>query len=276
MTPPPDSTIDVNAIANAIWYHTIDLPGGTTTPGRYDLRKIVSDLPWPDLRCTRCLDVGSRDGFLAFEMERRGAAEVISLDIEDPTDVDFPAFRPRAELIKQDLDNGSRAFELAARALHSRVQRQSVSVYKLQPQEVGTFDFAVLGTLLLHLRDPVAALTALRGVLTGSLLVNEAVIPSLDLFRRRPVAQAVMFPGHPFWWLANPRGLAQLLVAAGFEVVVSGRPYILPNGPGAPRRRLRQCFRRPLSDIPHNIVQTRGDLHCWILARPALRSRTER
>jgi len=264
-----DPMIDVDAIAKARWYHTIDLPGGITTAGRYDHRKIVENLPWPDLEGSRCLDVGGRDGFFAFEMERRGAAEVISLDIESPADLDFPAFRPDPAPVQQDLANGDRAFRLARAALQSRVERKALSVYKLQSDTIGTFDFAVMGTILLHLQDPVGALAAIRAVLTGPLLVNEAVNPTLDLFRRRPVAEALMFPGRPFWWLVNPRGLARLVTAGGFEVVKSGRPCMLPNGSGAQRPPLLACLRRPLRDIPRNIIQRRGELHCWVLARPA-------
>ena len=38
-------------------------------------------MPWPDVRGKRCLDVGTYDGFLAFELERRGAASVVATDI---------------------------------------------------------------------------------------------------------------------------------------------------------------------------------------------------
>ena len=66
-----------------LWYHTLELAPGVVTPGWFDLRPIVSLLPWPDVRGKRCLDVGTYDGFLAFELERRGAAEVVATDISD-------------------------------------------------------------------------------------------------------------------------------------------------------------------------------------------------
>ncbi|MBA2372237.1 MAG: hypothetical protein H0V71_11415 [Chloroflexi bacterium] len=264
----PDCNELVPAITQLRWYHTIDLGGGVTTPGRYDHRPIVNALPWPDLRGLRCLDVGSRDGFFAFEMERRGAAEVVSLDIDDPSDVDFPGFRPPEDDIKHELDLGNRAFEFARAALGSRVQREMLSVYKLQPEAFGTFEFATLGTLLLHLRDPVRALSAVKTVLAGPLLLNEAIAPNLNVIRRRPVAEAVMPPGLPFWWCVNPGGLERLVNAAGFEVAARGRPYILRNGQGAQRPKLRHCFRRPFRDTLSNLIKMRGDLHYWLLARP--------
>ena len=75
------------------WYHTIDIAPGVATPGWFDLRSVVDLMPWPDVRGKRCLDIGTFDGFYAFELERRGAAEVVAVDIEDlralawPTDV---------------------------------------------------------------------------------------------------------------------------------------------------------------------------------------------
>ena len=64
------------------WYHTLDLPGGVETPGEYDLRPTIPRLPLPaGMSGMRCLDVGSRDGFYAFEMERRGATDIIAVSV---------------------------------------------------------------------------------------------------------------------------------------------------------------------------------------------------
>ena len=41
-----------------------------------------------DLSGLRCLDVGTMDGFWAFEMERRGAASVTAIDLDDPNALD--------------------------------------------------------------------------------------------------------------------------------------------------------------------------------------------
>jgi tRNA (mo5U34)-methyltransferase len=250
------------------WYHTIDLPGGSSTAGEYDLRPIVDRLPWPaTLAGKRCLDIGSRDGFYAFHMERLGAAEVLSLDLADPELIDFPGPRPARESIAAELAAGNRAFEAAREALGSRVERSHVGVYGLPDSGHGRFDFAVVGTLLHHLRDPARALAAARSVLDGSLLVNDAVIPGLDSLRRRPLAELLDYPG-PFWALPNPAGLRRMVEAAGFEVIEAGRPYLIPRGeaPGAPT--LRVCFGRPLRDVPRRLLARRGTLHAWVLGRP--------
>src|SRR5437660_4420517 len=77
-------------ITTHLWYHTLELAPGVVTPGWFDLRPILGVLPWPDVRGKRCLDIGTYDGFLAFEMERRGAAEVIAIDIPNHLDWDWP------------------------------------------------------------------------------------------------------------------------------------------------------------------------------------------
>src|SRR5438045_6918826 len=117
-----------------LWYHTLELPHGIVTPGWFDLRPIVERMPWPDVKGKRCLDVGTYDGFLAFELERRGAAEVMATDISDHAQWDWPA-RLRAEgperlaaLVGAEKGTG---FRVAAEALGSSARREEVSVYDL-------------------------------------------------------------------------------------------------------------------------------------------------
>src|SRR3989442_7651422 len=73
-----------------LWYHSIEVEPGLVTPGWFDLRPVVDRLPWPDVRGRRCLDVGTYDGFLAFELERRGASEVVATDIGGHEQWDWP------------------------------------------------------------------------------------------------------------------------------------------------------------------------------------------
>src|SRR3954467_3886756 len=114
------------------WYHTLELPEGLVTPGEYDLRPIVDRLPWPEsLAGMRCLDVGSRDGFYAFEMERRGAAEVVSPDVDAPSAYHLPEPAPTGGDPAAEVEAGKRAFETAHTALDSKVQRVYRSVYDL-------------------------------------------------------------------------------------------------------------------------------------------------
>ena len=73
-SPPTDlAALREEVAAYPLWYHTMELGPGIVTRGWFDLRPIVERMPWPDVRGKRCLDIGTYDGFLAFELERRGA-----------------------------------------------------------------------------------------------------------------------------------------------------------------------------------------------------------
>src|SRR3954447_19987786 len=111
-------------VAALEWYHTIELAPGLETPGWHDLRPIAGDVPFPaSLAGKRCLDVGTSDGFWAFEMERRGAAEGVALDLDDPASYDWPEPRPAEPTLPANREAGPNpAFRLAHEALGSSVE----------------------------------------------------------------------------------------------------------------------------------------------------------
>src|SRR5690606_26550847 len=140
-------------ISSIGWYHTIDLGHGVATPGFIDNRATVPLFGLPeDMTGMRCLDIGTYDGFWAFEMERRGASEVIGIDIDSPRDQDIPR-RYREEVLARshgDADKivgewdekGSEVglqfpgegFHLAREILGSRARREVLNVYDLCPE----------------------------------------------------------------------------------------------------------------------------------------------
>src|SRR5262245_15201321 len=70
--------------------HTRALGAGVVTDGLFDLRPFVGRYGLPDdLTGQRVLDVGTFDGFWAFEMERRGAL-VTSIDVDRTQQLDWP------------------------------------------------------------------------------------------------------------------------------------------------------------------------------------------
>ena len=86
----------------------------------------------------RALDVGTFDGFWAFEMEKRGA-EVVATDVPRLDAAEWPpANRARLEQAAVDLNvELGRGFRIAAEALGSAVRRVEVTVYDLDPEAVG-------------------------------------------------------------------------------------------------------------------------------------------
>ncbi len=248
------------------WYHTIDLPDGSATPGWFDTRAAPAQVEWPaGLRSGRCLDVGTFDGFWAFEMERRGAGEVIALDVDDPAALDW-SYDERPGGVERILawkaERGPGFFE-AASALGSKVHRVNRSVYDLDPAVDGTFDVVLCGSLLLHLRDPVRALERMRDVCRGELVLVESLDPVLDLVARR-VPAARLAPDWDQWWRVNAAGLHRMVEVAGFEVVWIGKRFLVPFGPGAAPD---LSFSR-LQSLAARRPGQRGQLHRALRARP--------
>jgi tRNA (mo5U34)-methyltransferase len=260
------------------WYHTLELSPLVSTPGWFDSAKIVSRLPFPtSLEGKRCLDVGAFDGFWSFEMERRGASEVVAADILDIADWDWPAISRQADIdaIARRKGRGE-GFDIARSALDSKVKRIEASIYDLNPEDHGTFDFVYLGSLLLHLRDPVGALERIHSVCSGQLLSVDAFDVGLTAIHpRRPIAH-LDGANRPYWWKANLAGLAQMIRVAGFRIIVGPKPFLMPPGNGHPQPPLRASLFRTRQAREMFLASRFGDPHAMTLASPVTLDRPHR
>jgi tRNA (mo5U34)-methyltransferase len=174
-------------------------------------------MAWPrSLAGLRCLDVGTMDGFWAFELERRGAGEVVAIDLVDPARQDSPLVERRVRATPSEQRRG-RTFRTAAEVLGSRADYRDLSVYELDPGHVGEFDLIVMGYVLQMLRDPVRGLEALHAVCRGHLLLIETVSAPLSLLRS-PLARLDARRDGREWFVFNRLGLRKVLSLAGFEV----------------------------------------------------------
>jgi SAM-dependent methyltransferase len=210
--------------ANPHWYHTLELAPGILTPGNVDLRSTAPRVLPKDLTGRRTLDVGTFDGFWAFEMERRGA-ESLAIDVAHLDAAEWPPNR-RPELVERmndwDIRLG-RGFRLASEALGSNVRRVECDIYDLTPEIVGgPVDVIFLGAILLHLRDPIRALERALGALKpgGQLIMLEtfSVIDTV-LSPRRPVAHFEPLITQFNWWHPNLSCLKAWPWVAGFTDV---------------------------------------------------------
>jgi tRNA (mo5U34)-methyltransferase len=263
----PNPTL-ADRVAGVRWYHSLALPDGLVTPGSFDSRDELQHLPFPtSLDGERCLDVATADGFWAFEMERRGAAEVIAIDVA-PSRQDWPwntVNGPGGGATSSK----TRGFDIAHDAFESRVQWKELSVYELDPSQIGEFDFIFIGSLLGHLRDPVAALSAIASVLRGELLSVDAISAPLTLVHPRQPLARFEAPGWPLWWVPNLEAYRQLFGAAGMEIVASGRPFFLKRGPthSATPASVAVNRRLPLHGRLRRAVGARlGNPHAWVRA----------
>lgn len=160
-------------------------------------------------------------------------------------------------------------FRLAADLMGSTVDWRPMSVYDLDPAEIGTFDVVVCGSLLLHLRDPLRALEAVRGVTGGVFLSSEQIELWMTVFGRgRPLYTLNGSGGQCQWFNFNAAGHRRLLYAAGFEVERASRPYVVrfhhhPVPPPTPRTRINSVGLRAVAGSSEP-----GVLHRALLGRP--------
>jgi tRNA (mo5U34)-methyltransferase len=143
-------------LSEAGWWHSFELPDGRIIEGVATLdalRHRIAQFPIPErLAGKRVLDIGTWDGWFAFEMERRGA-EVMAIDR-----LDNPRFR-----------------EIHA-MLGSRVDYRQMDVYELTPERIGAFDIVLFMGVLYHLKHPLLALERVCALTTDFAAVDSFVL----------------------------------------------------------------------------------------------------
>jgi len=161
--------------AEDYWFHKIQLFPDLITPGWSD--PLIDKLPHfglpADLTGRRVLDIGTAEGFFAFEAERRGAEEVVAID---------------------SAPDSVRRFNICRDALGSKATAYLTSVYDLNPRTYGTFDMVFFFGVLYHLRNPLLALEKVLSVSCGTVLMQTAT-------REEPSVK-----GTPIAWF-HPLGL---------------------------------------------------------------------
>lgn len=197
------------------WYHQIEVLPGLVTPGIHNSRQVLPHLGLPeDCSGMRVLDIGARDGFFSFELERRGA-DVTAFDYVPAEQTGFAA---------------------ASRLLRSQVEYVVGNVYDLSRERLGAFDLVLFLGVLYHLRDPLLALDRIWDVCRDRLVVetqtlDEAFVDPVGGTRRLVevapgLSEAAIAQFYPHeldgdetsWWSPNATCLRALLTAAGFEV----------------------------------------------------------
>jgi tRNA (mo5U34)-methyltransferase len=217
------------------WYHTIELGNGLTSRGLYDHRPILHCYGLPEsLEGKICLDVGTGDGFFAFEMERRGAARVVAIDIARCEDCDvLPQIRARMQLA----DEGPHRFkfQMAHTMRRSRVEFKLCNVYDLSPETVGMFDVVFCGSLLLHLQNPLKALSNIRSVTREMAIIDTLIDEELEgKFPEKPYLTfgirhvEVVLGENCVYWMFTIKALEDMLAYAGFAETQCRKPFRLP------------------------------------------------
>jgi tRNA (mo5U34)-methyltransferase len=198
------------------WYHTLELSPGHVTEGMFDLRPYVYRYGLPEsMAGMRALDVGTWDGFWAFEMERRGA-DVVALDIDDERELDWP---PRRRPSIFPATPRGAGFRIAKEALGSEVERIDLSIYRATPEELGTFDFVFCGSVLIHLRDQMLALERIANLCSGTFISAEGYGRAIGLLPFPAARYYMDRKKSVVFWEPGARTWRRMIWSAGFNSV---------------------------------------------------------
>ena len=158
------------------WFHTFNFDGGYTIAGYdpTDRKANLFGLP-ASLAGKRVLDVGTYDGYFAFEAARRGgdvlATDKFSWDWHE--------------------SDARENFELIREFTGLPVRDQTIAVEDLSPDSIdGLYDVVLFYGVLYHAPDPLGYLEAVRSV-TSEYALIETVVDLLDIDR----PAAACYPG---------------------------------------------------------------------------------
>lgn len=207
-----DSVRHVNALDAAVardfietsrfvWHQRFELAPGVYTPGVNNIEWLLSLSPLPEsMTGMSVLDVGTTNGAMIFECERRGAERLVAVDI---------------------LDSDHFGFAALAELLGSKAQFVQTSVYELAEVLAETFDLVIFWGVLYHLRHPLLGLDSLRRVCRDRVLLESAVCDSV-FPNAGPLAQFHRFDdlgADPTnWWSPSIQTLEAWVGSAGFTV----------------------------------------------------------
>ena len=229
----------VDRLEDCFFYHAMDLPGFGLVRGQWDLRGRFDDyVGGVEVAGKSVLDIGTATGFLSFEAEKRKAARVLSFDLSDAKQQAFLPFKDK--LYSRDPERWTRqygaeieqwknAYWLCHRLLGSEAEVYYGNIYDL-PQELGQFDIAIVGSVLEHLSDQVAALASIARLTKETIVI---VSPLLQTDER--IARFEALAGNPeadfTWWTYSLGVYREVFGMLGFSIArVSHSNYYYMHG----------------------------------------------
>jgi SAM-dependent methyltransferase len=191
------------AVKKLWWYHSIDLGNGVVTPGQAvfqrNLEIVLPLLHGVDVTNRSCLDVGTMDGKIAFELERRGG-KVVATDLIDRDTVRF---------IRRHLQSSIQYLPgISIDVITDRL-------LELYPER---FEVVTCAGVLYHIYSPLHAIISLRRLLRpgGVLLLESGGVPE------RGVSMSFNDRGRFYddpttFWLPTAGGIQYMLRFACFQ-----------------------------------------------------------
>ncbi len=221
-TEPGPSGQRARKYADALFYHTVELPGEPPILGSWDLRRDTpAYLGHIRLSGRRVLELGAANGYLTFWMESAGAS-VIPYDLS-PEMLGDIMFYPGLNLsdfereYRESVSGINRGWWYARDAFRSATRLVHGSVYNL-PETIGEVDVSAFGCILLHLRDPYLALQQAARITRGEIVVTDTLNAPFTKATQEPLM--LFNPARDqdpcTWWFLSPAIVQRMLWTLGF------------------------------------------------------------
>lgn len=224
--------LDKFANSNRV-YHTYNLKGNLTIPGWYDMDSTVDAINFPDLKGKTMLDIGPASGFYSFYFEKMGA-KVTSLEIRDSSQFNKYGISPIGENTQARGVFNTTTFKNLMNLMGSNIEYVTGSVYDINRGVIDgrKFDIVFIGSLLVHLRDPIGALahaaSVSKDLLIATTFISDEKSDSPFMRLARPEKGSID------WWIPNKCCCEHWFYAAGMKKVVIGNRYRQPANTSRP------------------------------------------
>jgi len=204
------------------WYHTFNLPSGERIDGAWDLRgREDAYLGGIEVSGRRIIEPGPASGYLTFHMEKNGA-EVVAFETGFDVSIDLlpdhgrDTAENRTELMRGTLEGVHNSWWYMHRTYQSSACLVHGDLYNL-PGDLGTFDVAVFGAILLHLREPWGAISEVAKRTKEKIVVTD-LIQDRDAPLESNIMRFSPLENHEIsnWWSIYPGAVVSMLERVGF------------------------------------------------------------
>jgi 2-polyprenyl-3-methyl-5-hydroxy-6-metoxy-1,4-benzoquinol methylase len=235
---------------NSYWYHSYYFDNGFTQHGDYDIGADVEKYRFPqNMSGISVLDIGTGGGWFATYFEQLGA-DVTVTDARGYCDFDrfgrdsYPLVSSEKAEPDRVLPDGraiyyspvSQGFWIMKDLLGLKANYVNARVYEISPELFGgrKFDLVFMGSVLMHLRDPIGALMAAHSVCKGRFIATTYMLPDNPEINEPIMRMWENAADGISWWIPNRLCLKQWLLASGFSKfdidmtvdLTSDTPYI--------------------------------------------------